>query len=140
MKHQKILLVSVIILAVIVVWAVAANNNHPKSTPTQASSDLNDESRSVEAAPTNHTILIVGDGFEPSTITINNGDSIEWKNVSGKTANVSSDPHPTHTAFPALNLGSIPDKTGRILKFNTTGEFHYHNHLDPKKTGTIVVD
>lgn len=63
-----------------------------------------------------------------------------WTNKSGDFANVSSDPHPTHVNYPPLNLSGFADSQTVELVFNKPGTFKYHNHLEPSKTGTIIVE
>jgi len=50
-----------------------------------------------------------------------------------------SDPHPVHTDYPPLNLGTFFDGASLSLKFPTAGTYVYHNHLNPSERGTIVV-
>lgn len=78
-------------------------------------------------------------GFEPGTITIKVGTKVTWVNKSGETATVNSDPHPTHTLWPFLNLGSFDDGASVSVIFDKAGTYTYHNHLNPSETGTVVV-
>ncbi|MEX2007268.1 MAG: hypothetical protein WD992_00660, partial [Candidatus Levyibacteriota bacterium] len=67
------------------------------------------------------------------------GATVIWTNSSGQVGNVSSNPHPTHSIYPALNLGNFGDGQGVSLVFDTVGTYGYHNHLDATKTGTVIV-
>ena len=87
-----------------------------------------------------NTIMLTQDGFSPSTITIQKGDSISWVNKSGKDATVNSDPHPTHTLYPPLNVGRFANGETLTLTFDATGTYGYHNHLDASQKGTILVE
>jgi hypothetical protein len=50
---------------------------------------------------------------------------------------VASDPHPTHTNYPAFNSGgSVSSWT---FTFTLAGSWGYHNHQNSGHTGTIVV-
>lgn len=84
-------------------------------------------------------IPITVSGFDPQTVTVKVGTKITWVNNSGKMANVSSAPHPTHTLYPPLNLGNIKAGASISLVFDKAGTYTYHNHLDPTQTGTIIV-
>lgn len=86
-----------------------------------------------------NTITLTAAGFSPGTLTINVGDKVVWINESGIDATVSSNPHPTHTDYPPLNLGSFPNGGTLSLTFDKVGAFGYHNHLNPNQSGTIVV-
>lgn len=79
-------------------------------------------------------------GFEPQTITIKVGTKVTWVNKSGETATINSDPHPTHTLWPFLNLGRFEDGASVSATFDKAGTYTYHNHLNPSQTGTVVVE
>ena len=78
--------------------------------------------------------------FSPQTLTINTGTKVTWTNKSGETTTVNSAPHPTHTLFPFLNLGSFDDGASVEVVFDKAGTYKYHNHLNPSQTGTVVVE
>lgn len=84
-------------------------------------------------------ITVTSNGFVPDVITVAPGTKITWVNKSGSDANVSSDPHPTHTNYPELNLGNFWNNGSVSLIFTKTGRFGYHNHLNPNQHGIIVV-
>ncbi|MBI2008518.1 hypothetical protein HYS82_02580 [Candidatus Amesbacteria bacterium] len=85
------------------------------------------------------TALLTPSGFVPSDLTIQAGTHVTWTNQSGVTGNVSSDPHPVHTDFPALNLGDFPAGGSVSLTFTTPGTYTYHNHLNPSQAGSVTV-
>ena len=85
------------------------------------------------------SVFLTPSGFIPADLTIKAGARVTWTNQSGVLGNVSSAPHPAHTDYPALNLGSFgPDKSVS-LTFNSPGTYKYHNHLDPSQSGSITV-
>lgn len=85
------------------------------------------------------TITLTSDGFSPKTLTIKTGTKVTWTNQSGSDATVNSSPHPVHTDYPPLNLGSFPSGGTLSLTFDKLGTYKYHNHLNPSQFGTIVV-
>jgi len=85
------------------------------------------------------TITLTSAGFSPDNVTIKAGQKITWINKSGTEATVNSDPHPSHTNFQPLNLGSFADGASLSLTFDQTGTYGYHNHLNPNARGTITV-
>jgi plastocyanin len=93
---------------------------------------------SAPLAGTN-TVILSDTGFSPQTLTIKPGDNVTWVNQSQSDATVNSDPHPTHTDYPPLNLGSFLPGASLSLIFNSPGTYKYHNHLNPSQTGTVVV-
>lgn len=95
------------------------------------------------SAPTtqtnDQTITLTSTGFTPTTLTVKTGTKVTWVNKSGSMGDVDSDPHPIHTSYPAMNFGTFSDGSTVSLVFNTAGTYHYHNHLNPSQTGTIIV-
>lgn len=87
-------------------------------------------------------------GFFPATLTIEKGSSVTFHNDSQESLWVASAFHPTHTVYPTTGgcLGSTFDSCKNIsggeswsFQFDITGEWKYHNHLNPGKFGTIIV-
>lgn len=78
-------------------------------------------------------------GFVPSTLTVKTGDAVTWINQSGQDAVLDSDPHPVHTDYPPLNLGSFASSRSLSLTFPKPGRYGYHNHLNPSEKGIIIV-
>ena len=85
------------------------------------------------------TVSITSSGFSPDSITVQPGTKVTWVNNSGGVANVSSDPHPTHTLYPPLNLGRVAGGASVSLVFDKAGSYGYHNHLNPGWTGKVTV-
>ncbi|MCL4366879.1 cupredoxin domain-containing protein [Patescibacteria group bacterium] len=88
---------------------------------------------------TKNVVILDSSGFSPATLTIKAGFTVIWKNNSGQSATVNSDPHPIHTDYPPLNLGTFPNGGTLQLTFDKPGTYGYHNHLNPNEKGTIIV-
>lgn len=106
-------------------------------TPTSAYRGTQDLKQQTPRATS--TITLTAKGFSPQTLTIKAGTLVIWVNNSGSQATVNSDPHPTHTAYPPLNLGQFNDGDSLQLLFNKPGRYGYHNHFDATQTGVIIV-
>lgn len=89
---------------------------------------------------TGDTITLTADGFSPKTLTIPTGTKVSWTNQSGSDGTVNSSPHPTHTDYPPLNLGNLPNGGTVSLVFDKPGTYKYHNHLNSTQFGTIIVE
>lgn len=87
------------------------------------------------------TVSISDAGFSPAQVTVaagtkvtfvNNGQGLHWP---------ASDPHPTHTNLKGLDArkGLATGDTYSFI-FSTPGTWGYHDHLNPKLKGTVVVD
>ena len=86
------------------------------------------------------TVSLTDAGFEPQTINIKAGMTVVWTNNTSATADVSSAQHPTHLVYPPLNLGNFDPGNSVSLVFDEPGSYKYHNHLNPSKFGTVVVE
>ncbi len=85
-------------------------------------------------------ISITDLGFVPQSVTIKVGDIIRWTNNSSNTSAPSSDPHPPHTDYPALNSGGIGvEDFFETVPLVNIGTWGYHDHFNLDFTGTIVV-
>lgn len=110
-------------------------NNVPSVDPTTTSS----EATASTTATIQDTVNLTTNGFSPATLTIKAGTKVTWVNQSGSNATVNSNPHPIHTDYPPLNLGSFKDGGTLSLTFDKPGTYGYHNHLNPSESGTIIV-
>ncbi len=101
-----------------------------------------------------NVIEITSDGFSPSTLEINKGETVTFINKDSREHWPASAMHPTHRAYP----GSDREKCGtseqnnifdacRDLKagesysftFNEVGSWNYHDHLNTGMFGKIIV-
>jgi plastocyanin len=100
------------------------------------------------------TVTYTASGFSPSSITVQPGDTVVWKNESGGNMWVASAVHPSHETYDGNNLsahcspsysGPAPfDQCGNGTEFSFTfdkiGNWKYHNHLDSSKFGEVIVE
>jgi len=93
-----------------------------------------------EEASDGSRVTVTDSGFEPQSITVKAGSKVVWTNGTQATANVSSAMHPTHELYPPLNLGDFDQGATVELVFDEPGEYKYHDHLNPSKFGTVVVE
>ncbi len=155
-KTIIITVVAVIIIASgLLYWysrptALAPNvSSGPTSQPT------NTQPAGALNAPLSETVAYTDRGFFPPVITVKAGGAITWVNNSTeKIMWVASAVHPTHDVYSGTTLSQhCPDKTGSAFdgcsgippggswsfKFQKTGTWKYHNHLDASETGTAIV-
>lgn len=85
-------------------------------------------------------IKVMDAGFEPNSVTVKVGTKVKWINKTDATANVSSAQHPTHEDYPPLNLGDFEPGKSVSLIFPEAGTYKYHDHLNPSKFGTVIVE
>ncbi len=117
--------------------------------PLAPKQDTNKERSQPSAeAQQAHLVTYSDSGFSPSVVTIKKGEAVTFMNASGSEMWPASAIHPTHSAYPTTGgcLGSTFDACRGIEKgmswsfvFDATGTWGYHNHLNPKATGKIIV-
>lgn len=109
------------------------------TTPTESPTASASESASPSAAMSQNIVKITANGFVPQSITIKAGESVTWTNTDTAPHNVNSNPHPIHTDYPPLNLGTIQPGSSKSLTFPTKGTYGYHDHLNPQFKATVIV-
>jgi plastocyanin len=101
------------------------------------------------------TIEITSKGFSPDPLTVRFGDTVTFVNKQDRKAWPASDHHPTHTVYPGSGIekcktdtkefifdackGLLQDETYSFT-FNSAGTWNYHDHLNPRRDGTIFVE
>lgn len=99
-------------------------------------------------------ITYTGNNYSPSTITIFTGETVTFVNKSTRDMWPASALHPTHTIYPNSDIEKcgatekeaifdacrgIPQGESWSFTFNEIGEWEYHDHLNPRSNGTIIV-
>jgi plastocyanin len=79
-----------------------------------------------------HLIVGRGVGWDPKTLQVSRGDTIEWKNVDVVPHNVRQDKHVFWSKV-------LPPGTSFRWKATRRGTFPYKCTLHPEMTGTITV-
>lgn len=88
----------------------------------------------------NNIIRMTKNGFEPSELTVTQGDEVIFINNDDVAHWPASNFHPTHTLYPEFDSlkGVLPGESWKF-KFEKVGTWRMHDHLFPHLTGTIVV-
>ena len=93
-------------------------------------------------------VVYTKNGYSPNVLQVNVGDTVVFKNESSGVMWTASAIHPVHSAYPTTGgcLGSTFDACTSLspgsswsFQFDEAGSWRYHNHLNPARTGTIVV-
>lgn len=119
--------------------------------PYSADTEVPSVSETPQTPPEPAPIVIYTEtGFEPTTVTIKKGQSVSFKNKSGRAMWVASALHPSHAVYPEKTandcLGSafdacrdIADGEDWSFTFNSVGSWGYHDHLRATKFGKVIV-
>jgi plastocyanin len=80
-----------------------------------------------------HSIDITNMAFNPGSVTISVGDTVEWTNLMGMDHTVT----PDNSEFPSS--GHIKPKAKFSHIFGASGSFAYHCEIHPFMKGTVIV-
>ena len=146
MNNKTLITIIVVLLivggGVLLLGKLGNKTNQPANvtnqTPSNAGTSVNTGGEKPKETIAN--VTFGSSGFDPKTITIKTGTRVIWLNKSGGGATVNSAVHPTHQVYPPLNLGEFPDGSSVQLVFDKPGTYNYHDHLNPSRTGTVVVE
>lgn len=113
---------------------------------------INDEPAANE--PMEHTVVMSGNSYSPSDLTINSGDTVTFVAEDDGPYWPATDLHPTHTVYPGSDINKCfsgeadevfdacrnmgTDDTYSFI-FTEVGSWDYHDHRKPSITGTITV-
>jgi len=87
-----------------------------------------------------YKIILTTDGFSPSEIAINKGDTIKFTTSIGEPFWPASNLHPTHTIYPEFDPKEpVEADKNWLFVFNKEGEWKYHDHLSPIFKGKVIV-
>ncbi len=112
------------------------------ATPSTTSGSQQQSAGTVEVVMVEEmTVSITDTGFEPSKVTIpvgttvvfvNNGQALHWP---------ASGVHPTHEILPGFDAKrGLATGDTYSFTFEQKGSWPMHDHLNPRTTGTIVVE
>ncbi|MDO8751987.1 MAG: hypothetical protein Q7J22_00315 [Candidatus Wolfebacteria bacterium] len=123
---------------------------------TEKRDEMSATSTPEEAVPLGAGMIVYTDGgFSPSPLTVKAGETVTFKNESGREVWPASAMHPTHTGYPGSDIekcdsaapGEMFDACGPVMageswgfQFNEVGEWAYHDHLNTSYFGKVVVE
>lgn len=126
-------------VATLIVMALGCGGGY--STPA---SPTPTPSPTPSPTPGTSTITITASGVSPRTVTIPAGSRVTFVNNDTRVHDMASDPHPEHTACPAINdVGFLqPGQSRTTGNLNTPRSCGFHDHNQPSVTslqGTITI-
>ena len=87
-----------------------------------------------------HTILYDGKLFTPEFVVIHLGESVTIKNISQAPIEIAVGKHENHQILDGFQEKIIDSKGEYVFTPLERGVFDIHNHLNPKKLGTLIID
>ena len=136
------------VIVTIIIIAVVVAGGYFLFSGTYQETSMPADDQSVSQSPTDRVIIYTDAGYSPSPLEINIGDTVVFKNESSLAMWPASAMHPTHKDYPTTGgcLGSTFDACKGVqpgdswsFKFDIAGNWKYHDHLNPKNFGAIIV-
>ncbi len=150
--NKTFLVVVLVVVAVLGAWYFMSQSQAPAVDEVRETENTEAVEEIVGAE---NVIIFTSGGFSPNPLTVKVGDTVKFVNNSSVDFWPASAMHPTHKAYPGSDIekcdtderGSIFDACESIVPggsfeftFNEVGEWGYHNHLDAKFFGKVVVE
>ena len=87
-----------------------------------------------------HEMIMYADHYEPTDLEIKQGDTVLFINESEQSMWPASNIHPTHAIYSEFDpQQEIAKGKSWTFTFDKSGEWKYHDHLNPQIEGTIKV-
>jgi len=134
--NKKIIAV-VILASIVAVAAIGAYYALQKKQPATPRAVQTGQNQDVMGA---QVITLTENGYEPSEVSIRKGETVTFKNTTGKLFWPASNLHPSHGIYPEFDPAEpIPADGMWSFTFEKSGEWKFHDHLAPYFTGVITV-
>lgn len=80
-------------------------------------------------------------GYAPRSLRVEAGTEVVFLNESSESMWTASNVHPAHQALPGFDaLEGFSEGESYSYTFTRTGVWQYHNHLNPRYGGEIIVE
>ena len=95
--------------------------------------------KSVESS-NEYIVELREDGFYPEELEINKGDTVKFITTRGKFFWPAANTHPSHAIYPEFDSGEIiSPEDSWSFRFEKSGSWKYHDHLNSAFVGTLIV-
>jgi plastocyanin len=136
-KRMSLAAASFCVAAVVMMGIGCGGSNSTPASPTPSPSP-------PPPTPGTSTITITSTGVSPRILPISAGSRVTFVNNDNRVHDMASDPHPEHTACPAINdVGFLqPGQSRTTGNLNTPRSCGFHDHNQPTNTslqGTITI-
>lgn len=104
-------------------------------------------SKPSATAPTGPMVMYTDKGFDKPQLIVTAGTTVTFMNArNGRPMWVASNVHPEHTIYPEFDQGRVlgyeplPKDSQFSFTFTKKGKWVYHDHYDPGRQGTVIVN
>lgn len=95
--------------------------------------------KTTATTPRQAIIQVTAGGFVPSTLTVEQGTAIVWKNIDHASHTIASNPYPADSSLPGLHSKSLLQGSTYSYTPSTTQTIVYHDDQNPTLNGTIII-
>lgn len=93
----------------------------------------------TEAHTNTVKVTITADGFSPREVTLDTSSLVMFVNQDTSPHWPASNPHPHHNIYPEFDpTAAIAPGQWWLFQPQQAGTWHYHDHLNPHRKGTII--
>lgn len=136
--------ISVVVILLIIGGIIFFNKNRDDTSVADVTPAVTITSSATtpttESATSEFTVRYTDSGYSPDTIEVPADSTVRFTNESSNPMWTASDPHPIHTAYLVFDAKQGYKKGDSYnFTFDKAGTWHFHNHLVPSDTGTIIV-
>ena len=147
---------ALIIAAIGAIWFFGSYNATVEPEAVVPTTQQKEPEKSEVIPPESQSVRIItitNEGYSPREMTVLAGEIVVFANQSARSVWTATAIHPTHTIYPGSNIRDciarkvmfdsctqIPRGEEWSFQFNEVGEWGYHNHLNPSRTGKIIVE
>lgn len=136
---MKKLVIGLIILALVVVGylVLTRRGQVPEKAPEMV---MPQKEIGMERAKNTVLVIYQNNAFNPASVKIKVGDSVEFVNNHTFAIRIASNPHPIHTSYPKLESGTVDPGSSYTFTATEKATIKYHNHFNPSAGGEIIVE
>ena len=152
MSKKFLILLAIIIIAGV---AVFVSNNKTEAPQEEVNQTQNEPLDAAGSLPQENVVTYTDAGYSPGSIKIKIGETVVFKNNGSQMMWTASAMHPTHMLYPGSDIkkcgtgeadkifdscvGALSGESWSF-KFDNSGEWKYHNHLNTGHYGSITVE
>jgi plastocyanin len=121
-KNMMMWIIAVVVILALAIGGIVIYSNNLKNT--------NNTTNTQSTTP--GTVTVQNFSFNPTTITVNKGDTVTWQNNDSVTHHVVADDG-------SFDLGDMPGGSTSKHTFDKAGTYNYHCAIHTEMKGTVIV-
>lgn len=142
MTKKKLAIIGLVFLGIIIVVAIGGSLVLVKMTTRSLKLDRPKVvTESAVLRSEKFSVTYGGNGtFEPDSLTVKVGDLVTFKNNSDKIMEIAMGEHDAHLPLKGFEEKEVKPQGSYIFSPREKGNFIFHDHLKPQKSGKLVIE